>query len=89
MAIQQWQEWADKIPLEERRAFVTEESRKAFELADKVGMYCVMIIWIAGIMKPECQKSVALFDNVMDAERQKDVWDKQYTNFVHEIYTFW
>lgn len=88
MATSKWSAWADKLSVEERRAFVNSELEKALELADKTGMYCVMVIWIAGVIKPKCQKSVALFDNIMDAARQKDYWDKHFDDFVHEVYTF-
>lgn len=89
MAIKRWEDWAEKLPLEERRAYIEIESKKAFELADRTGMYCVMVVWIAGITKPELQKSVALFSNIMDAERQRDYWDNHFSDFVHQTYTFW
>ncbi|MDD5022093.1 MAG: hypothetical protein PHR82_08225 [Endomicrobiaceae bacterium] len=89
MATPSFEKWAEQIPVSDRRKFISDESKKVFELSDKLQMFGIMVVWIAGLNKPEIFKSVALFDNILDAQNQEKIWDKQYDKYVHEIYKFW
>jgi hypothetical protein len=79
-------EWLERIPVEQRRAYVAEEVKKAAEIAEAHGLFYIVIIWCAGIDAPKLQSMAAYFTRADDARYQEKVWAEELQYFANSTY---
>lgn len=87
MAKSHWVKMADRMPIEQRREYVSAKEKEIYLIANKYNLKYVMVIWISGIDDPEINSSYAFFSERIDADKHAAYWDSIYDDFVHHVYT--